>query len=222
MANTIDSSLLQNIGVSGQPQPQKADEIGQAQFLKLMTTQLQNQDPFKPMENGEFLSQIAQFGTVNGIQDLQKSFEQFSSSLIPSQGLQAASLINRNVLVPADTMTLGSNGMSGAVELDLPASSVNVSIYTPTGTLVNSFSLGSQQAGLTKYTWDGSLADGSQAAPGRYKVVVDARVQGKNIGAKNFANAPVDSITFGGQGTELNLNIRGIGSRSFSEIVQIS
>lgn len=222
MANAIDTSVLQNIGVGARPQPKKTDEIGQAQFLKLMTAQLQNQDPFKPMENGDFLSQIAQFGTVNGIQGLQKSFEQFSSSMIPNQGLQAASLINRNVLVPAEMMNLGTNGMSGAVELDQPASSVNVSIYTPTGALVNSFSLGSQQAGLSKYSWDGSLPDGSKAAPGKYKIVVDARVQGQTIAARNFANAPVDSITFGGQGTDLNLNIRGIGSRSFSEILQIS
>ena len=51
----------------------KKTSLGQEQFLKLMTTQMTHQDPTKPMENGDFLTQIAQFGTVSGIQDLQKS-----------------------------------------------------------------------------------------------------------------------------------------------------
>ena len=50
------------------------DKVGQDQFLELMITQLKNQDPMKPMDNGQFLSQMAQFGTVSGINDLQKSF----------------------------------------------------------------------------------------------------------------------------------------------------
>ena len=79
---TINPSVLEGLGLARKPEVKK-EELGQDQFLKLMTTQLQNQDPFKPMENGEFLSQMAQFGTVSGIQGLQDSFrsEEHTSEL---------------------------------------------------------------------------------------------------------------------------------------------
>ena len=222
MTTAIDTDVLQGLGLSSKPSDEDRNKIGQEQFLKLMTTQLQNQDPFKPMENGEFLGQIAQFSTVSGIQDLQKSFENFSSSMVPNQGLQAAGLINRNVLVPADILPLGKEGLNAAVELPDPASQVNVSVYNPAGQLVHNFNLGALGQGVTRYQWDGTLPDGSLAPLGNYKVTVDAAINGENIAVKNYANLPVESITFGGNGNEVNVNIRDLGSRKFSDILQIS
>jgi len=223
MTTAIDSGVLQGLGLNASsPTAEDRNKIGQEAFLKLMTTQLQNQDPFKPMEGGEFLGQIAQFSTVSGIQDLQKSFESFSTSMVPNQGLQAASLINRNVLVPADIVPLTNEGLNAAVELPDQASKVNVSVYNATGQLVHNFNLGALGEGVTRYQWDGSLPDGSLAPIGRYKVTVDAVIDGENIAVKNYANLPVESITFGGNGTEVNVNIRDLGSRKFSDILQIS
>ena len=223
MTTAIDTNVFQNLGLNaGSTSEVDRNKIGQEQFLKLMTTQLQNQDPFKPMESGEFLGQIAQFSTVSGIQDLQKSFEQFSTSMVPNQGLQAAGLINRNVLVPADFLPLNAEGMNAAVELPGAASSVNVSIYSASGQLVHNFNLGALGEGVTRYQWDGSLPDGSKAPAGHYKLAVDALIDGENIAVKNYANLPVESITFGGSGNEVNVNIRDLGSRKFSDILQIS
>jgi len=223
MTTAIDSSVFQGLGISANtPTEEDKNKIGQDQFLKLMTTQLQNQDPFKPMENGEFLGQIAQFSTVSGIQDLQKSFDGFSSAMVPNQGLQAAGLINRNVLVPADVVPLTNEGLNAAVELPDQASKVNVSVYTPSGQLVHNFNLGALAEGVTRYQWDGSLPDGTLAPIGNYKVTVDALIDGENIAVKNYANLPVESITFGGGGNEVNVNIRDLGSRKFSDILQIS
>ena len=61
----------------------------------------------KPMENGEFLSQMAQFGTVSGIQDLQESFKDFASSISSDQALQAASLVGRDVVAINDEGFIG-------------------------------------------------------------------------------------------------------------------
>lgn len=222
MTTAIDTSVLQNLGLNAKAAEVDKNKIGQEQFLKLMTTQLQNQDPFKPMENGEFLGQIAQFSTVSGIQDLQKSFETFSSSMVPNQGLQAAGLINRNVLVPADYLPLTEEGLNAAVELPDQAEKVNVSIYNSAGQVVHSFNLGALGQGVSRYQWDGTLSDGSKAPLGGYKVAVDAQINGENIAVKNYANLPVESITFGGNGGEVNVNIRDLGSRKFSDILQIS
>ena len=222
MTTAIDSNVLQGLGLNAAAPEVDKNKIGQDQFLKLMTTQMQNQDPFKPMENGDFLGQIAQFSTVSGIQDLQESFSQFSTALVPNQGLQAAGLIDRNVLVPADYLPLNEDGMNAAVELPDPASQVNVSVYNAAGTLVHNFNLGALGQGVSRYSWDGTLPDGSQAAAGHYKVTVDAKINGENIAVQNYANLPVESITFGGNGSEVNVNIRDLGTRKFSDILQIS
>ena len=109
-------------------QASKDARLGQEDFLELMTTQLQNQDPFKPMENGDFLAQMAQFSTVDGIQNLQKSFEQLSQSLVSNQALQAAGLVGRSVLAPTGLAALESGGAVKGV-VSLPASSSEVTVH---------------------------------------------------------------------------------------------
>ena len=106
------------IAVKQQSAAGNKQSLGQTDFLKLMTTQLQYQDPFKPMDNGEFLGQMAQFSTVSGIQDLQASFSSLASSLQTSQALQGASLVGHAVLVPATSGYLGDDtALSGAVDV---------------------------------------------------------------------------------------------------------
>jgi hypothetical protein len=99
----IDATTLEQAGLARAPtaDARANDKLGQEQFLKLMITQLNNQDPFKPLESGEFLGQLAQFGTVSGIQDLQQSFQGLAGSMQSNQALQAAGLVGRSVYVPA-------------------------------------------------------------------------------------------------------------------------
>ena len=80
----------------------KATDLGLNTFLKLMVTQLNNQDPFKPMENGDFLGQIAQFGSVTGLEKLNQNFESLAGSITSGQALQARGLVEREVLVPIE------------------------------------------------------------------------------------------------------------------------
>lgn len=221
MAAAIDSSVLQNLGVN-KPAAKTDNKLGQEQFLKLMTTQIQNQDPFKPMENGDFLGQIAQFSTVSGIEDLQTSFSSFASALTPNQGLQAAGLINRNVLISSDTLSNTGQGVKGAFDLPSNSTQVSVSVFGPGGELLRNINLGSQTAGINRYQWDGVMSDGTKLPPGNYKVTVDAIINNENIALSNYADAPVESITFGSGGNNINVNVQGLGSRAFSEILQIS
>ena len=76
--NSAQAALFEKLGITKQAGTQKAskDTLGQSDFLKLMTTQLQNQDPFAPMDNGDFIAQMAQFSTVTGIQEVNNSIGQ--------------------------------------------------------------------------------------------------------------------------------------------------
>ena len=93
MISPIPSQFgLETIGgpSSSAGKPDDSGKLGQEEFLRLMITQLKNQDPTKPLDSGEFLGQLAQFGTVSGLADLKSSFTELAGSLVSNQALQAA------------------------------------------------------------------------------------------------------------------------------------
>lgn len=222
---TTATGNLDSIGIRSlaQLRSQDADrtQLGQEDFLELMTTQLQNQDPFKPMENGDFLAQIAQFSTVSGIQDLQSSFESLSQSLVSNQALQASGLVGRTVLVPTGLAALEEGGSIGGL-VDVPASSneVKVTVTDESGQTIRTLSLGGQPAGDARFKWDGIKDDGSFAAPGTYFVSASANYEGNDVALDTQTYAAVDSVTLGNNGG-LQLDLRGVGRLDFSHVRQI-
>ncbi|VAW73587.1 Flagellar basal-body rod modification protein FlgD [hydrothermal vent metagenome] len=196
-------------------------ELGQEQFLQLMTTQLQNQDPFKPMESGDFLTQIAQFSTVEGIGELNTGFEQLSNSLVSNQALQAASLIGRSVLAPTGVAALEQGGsIRGNVELPAASGEVTVSIFDQSGQLVRRLDLGSQAEGDAEFQWDGLRDDGQFAQAGNYFVSAEASIDGRNEAINTLLVSEVRSVTLSNSGGLL-LDLDGIGALDFKEVRQI-
>jgi len=227
---TVDTSLLQSLGLTSAnagssgtsaSAPTPKSQLGQQDFLKLLTTQLNNQDPLQPMQNGEFMTQMAQFSTVQGIQELQQSFSSFASTMSADRSLQAASLVGHSALVPAQTASLDSNGLSGAVDLPNAAQDVAVGIYDGSGQLVHQIDLGSRAAGLVDYQWDGTLADGSAAAPGTYYVKAQALIGGSSQEVQNLSSARINSVTFGQSGQDLQVGLAGIGDTALSKLREI-
>jgi len=199
MTNQVDLSTLQSLGLaskSAETAAKKEGDLGQDDFLKLMVTQLKNQDPMKPMESGDFLGQIAQFSTVTGIGELNSSFSEFSSSLSNDQALQAANLVGRRISAPLQAGALTAGGSIDG-ELTLPAGSpdVVVNITDQSGQLIKTMSLGSQAAGPVLFSWDGKLADGSAATPGTYNVNAQARIDEQNFELDTQILADVESVT---------------------------
>lgn len=216
-----DISQLQN-NTNLATTPQSGSKLGQDEFLKLMTTQLKNQDPFEPMDNGEFLSQIAQFGTVNGITDLQESFSGFASSMQSNQALQAANLIGRGVLAETDTGQLTTTGiMQGAVELPSYSSNVAVNVYDRTGQVVNRIDLGEQLSGTVPFSWDGTTFNGSRAAPGEYRMEVEVVEGAQTFVYPTLLYGNVNSLNLGQTGQEMQVDVQGLGEVPFSQINKI-
>ena len=203
---------------------QKAqDELGQSDFLTLMITQFQNQDPFEPMDNGEFLGQLAQFSTVSGIDSLNANFDSLAGALRDEQALQAANLVGRSVVAESATAYFGGEtGMTGSVVLEAAAGSVQIDIVDASGQLVQRLDLGQQPAGPVAFTWDGLQADGEMAPPGEYGL--QARVvRGQNVeSVPTLIEARVESVTLGGLGGAMTLNIEGGGSLALSQVYQIT
>jgi len=223
--NDIQSSdaIFKNLGLATQrDQAPKDDSLGQEQFLELMVAQVRNQDPFKPLENGEFLSQIAQFSQVSGIQELQNSFSQFANSLGSNQALQASALVGREVFVPGDTAVYNpGQAFNGVVELSQSTSDLTVSVVNSAGETVRTVPMGTQQAGSFAFNWDGSTDAGSPAPAGVYKVVAEANIDGEKVAVGTLVADKVDSVTIGraGQGTILNLS--SLGSVGLADVREI-
>jgi flagellar basal-body rod modification protein FlgD len=194
--------------------------LGHEDFLKLMTTQLRNQDPLKPLESSQFLGQIAQFSTVSGIQDLQSSFSRLADSLQANQTLQAAALIGRNVLVPGAAGVLPAGGsLNGVVGLPAGTAQLNVSIYDGNGQLVRRLELGAQNGGTVQFSWDGLRDDGQAASPGRYTLKAEALLDGKIEALGTRVQAKVESVALGAEG--LVISLAGLGAVTLADIERI-
>ena len=110
--------------------PRSVEQMGSEDFLALMVAQLENQDPTKPMDDMQFMGQLAQFGTVSGIQDLQDSFSGLSSSLTASRALEAANLVGRRVATEGNVALLAPGGAGAA---DPEQLSLGATVEVPAG-----------------------------------------------------------------------------------------
>lgn len=221
MSTLQNTSILDSLGLA-QTGASKTDrnKLNQEQFLKLMVTQLKNQDPTKPMENGQFLGQIAQFSTVTGIQDLQSSFGQLAGALQSNQALQASGLVGRTVLVPGSIGLLGTS-LNGAVDLPASTTDLAVNVYNATGQLVRRLELGPQTSGLARFSWDGIGDKGQQLPPGVYQLKAEARIDGRTAGVDTLVSSTVQSVTLGKEGQGLSVNLPGVGSVPLTSVKQI-
>lgn len=224
MSTIEDAKLFSDLGLSAPVQENsKRNELGQEDFLKLMTTQLQSQDPFKPADNAEFMSQLAQFGTVTGIEDLKTEIQNLAGSLVSNQTFQAAGMLGRTVLIPATHAELEQDGViEGAVELPNAVSSLNIGIYDPAGQLVKNVSLGSQAPGMVSFDWDGLATDGKVVPPGRYEIRAEASSGGINEAYEVLIADEVQSVSLPAAGAALTMELAGLGKVNFSDIRQIS
>lgn len=182
------------------------NQLGQEEFLQLMITQLQNQDPMKPMEDGEFIAQMAQFSTVEEIGGMSRSLETLAESLTASMALQASTMVGRSVLVEGDTGQLSEGQpMGGGVELSAPINNGVVRIYDVSGQLVREMPLGSQGQGVATFEWDGTKSDGSAADPGTYFVQA-AFMNGETEEAlPTFMASQVSSVTLTAGGSSAQI-----------------
>lgn len=218
-SGVIPSGLEQ---YTSQTDKSKKTELDQQAFLNLMVTQLKNQDPMKPLESADFLSQIAQFSTVSGISGLQKSLSSMASSLQSSQALQASTMVGRDVVIPRNSFSF-STGETAPISaaLDARASNVTVTITDSAGQLVREEQLGAKNAGNVSYTWDGLGTNGLAAPTGTYKVKITANIDGTPTALTPAVRARVDSVTLGKNGLPPTLNVNGYGAVDMGDVMQI-
>lgn len=189
---------------------QKPEEDQQSRFLKLLTTQLKNQDPMNPMENAEMTSQLAQMSTVDGIERLNKLVQSFFDSQASAEGLNAAALLGRGVLVEGRGLALTGSGAVGGFEVDAAADRVTLSVRDSAGLLVKQIEFEGVEAGSHNFVWDGTADDGSRAADGVYTLSLSATRGDEAVAGRTLQFGPVTSIVRGAGGTDLQVGDLGV------------
>jgi flagellar basal-body rod modification protein FlgD len=211
------------LGVSRSGESGSDGRLLQEDFLDLMVTQLRNQDPFKPMESGDFLGQLAQFGTVSGIDELESAFEGLANSLASNQALQAANLVGRKVLLSTNVAPLTEGAsLQGAVDLPVSVDQVTVGVYESSGRLVKQLNLGPNPSGIVEFSWDGMGDDGKPAPQGLYELRAEVTSGGQTQALDPMVYGHVKSVSLGRSGEPLTLEIPGLGNVDLSDVVQIS
>jgi flagellar basal-body rod modification protein FlgD len=230
---TTGSNLLASLGLTGTSTSSSSaagnaaasaaasalPSLNEQDFLQLMTAQLQDQDPLNPVSNSDFFSQIAQFSTVSGVNQLNSSFSTLASQLTSSQSVQAASLVGHSVLVPASQGQLGSSGISGAVQTS-SSGDVALQIRNSAGAVVSTVDLGQQAAGSVPFSWNGKDASGNALAAGAYSFSAQVINGSTAQAATTDLNAVVQSVSLAASG--ITLNLQGGGSVPFSSVLQVS
>ncbi len=191
----------------------------QDRFLKLLVTQMKNQDPLNPMDNAQVTSQMAQLSTVTGIDKLNATLQALSDSMMSNQSLQAASMIGHGALVAGQGIDLGNGSGYGGIDLAQSVDKVDIAIYDKAGALVRNIQLGAQPVGLVKWQWDGRNNTGVNVADGSYTFTVNAVQAGVKVDATALQFGMVNSVMQGKQGVALSVGqLEGI---ALSQVRQI-
>ena len=219
----VGDSLLDQYKVD-QSRFAKGDELGKNEFMNLLVAQMNNQDPLSPQDNGEFIAQLAQFSTVEGIENMNTTMDSLLSGYQSSQALQASSLVGRSVIVPTmNAMVDTEEGIKGQLALTQRSDNVSVNVYDDKGSLVSTVNMGAKDAGMLDFKWDGKNGSGETLPAGKYKFEAQASINGENKQLATLLPANVDSVSLGmGKGGEMVLNLAGLGSIGLSEVLTIS
>ncbi len=157
MGAQAQRDLLDKLGIKSAEEVKNnsRDTLGQEEFLTLMTAQLQNQDPMEPMDNGDFIAQMAQFSTVTGITDMANSMKAMADELKQFRVASISNIMGNSVLVPGDVTVADRNGeLHGVFELDKTAIDTRVNfVDAQSGELLKAKNMGPQATGLIGFEW---------------------------------------------------------------------
>ncbi len=194
----------------------KADTSATDRFLKLLVTQMKNQDPLNPMDNAQVTSQMAQISTVSGIQDLNTSVTGLNAQLAQSQALQAASLVGHGVTLAGNKLDVAANDGTGigGFSLDTAASNVKITVSDATGQVVDTLNLGAAPTGLNGFQWTGAVAGQS------YTFAVNAVADGNVVSSTALMRDRVNAVAI--VNNKLTLETAYSGAVAYSDVKAVN
>lgn len=197
---------------AAEQQPARKTELGQEDFLRLLTAQLNAQDPLDPLDNKDFVAQMAEFTQVSSLADISQSTGDMAARLADGRVAAAGTYLGRTVLVPGGSATPDTAGVvRGAIDLSEPTSALSLRIRDADGRIVETLDLGAQPAGLTGFEW---TAPDPGRGPFRLEAyagsrAVDTAVEGR-VRSVGFDSLGATTLSVDGVGTVSTALVRAI------------
>lgn len=214
-AQTAESSRSRNVS-----------DMGSDDFMALMIAQMKHQDPTKPMDQMAFMSQLAEFSSLSGIQELNGAFGELSTNLTGAQAVQASSLVGRSVAMDSQVAALAPVGRNEDGELvNLLSATVDMGegsdggvfeVRDGSGRLVFSGQLPAG-SGRVPVVWDGEASDGSLLPTGDYNISARVERAGDLRDARVYGHDTVISVAIG-NGNQVTLNLASGRSIDVSDV----
>lgn len=198
-------------------------QLSQEDFFAMLTEQLANQDPTKPVDNDQMVAQMTSFTMADGISQLNDKFESFAASMTSNQALQASSLIGQNVLVQGNVGHMSSDaaGVSGVVVNEQSVQNMTITVENQYGEAIKTIDAGTQAAGNIQFEWDGKDTQGNDMPAGDYVISATGELNGEGVQLNTAINRHVGSVSLAGSGQGVILNLDGEVSISLDDVIQI-
>ncbi len=197
-------------------------ELGQEDFLQLIVAQIQNQDPFEPVENGAFIGQLAQFGTVDGVNNLNDSFAEFSQGFASNQALNAAALIGKSVEVEGNRITVNAEeSVTAYVDANGQVGTALVEIRSAAGQVVQTKEVQLINGGLNSFTWDGLDMQNEPVDVGAYFISASVVAGDDEFILPTAVQSKVESVNLANSNA-IELGLEGGDTILFNDVQKIS
>lgn len=191
----------------------------QSNFLKLLTTQLQNQDPLNPMESAEMTSQLAQLNMVDGISNMNKTMTALVEQMRVSDFMSQSLTVGRSALVTANKIKFdGENPVVIGVNFAAPMSETLVKITDSSGNLVMNSKVGASPAGISNLFWEGLGSDGQPLPAGTYYLEVTGVNGQTSVVGESMVASRVTAV--GRDGNSINMTLADGRKVTPSEVKQ--
>ena len=190
---------------SGGTDPTSTKDIAQ-NFLKMLTVQLQNQDPLNPMDNAQMTSQLAQLNMVDGVNKLNTTMGSLMAQMQAANFMNLSGSVGKTALAAGSVVYFTGQPVSLAAKLNDAVASLKATITDANGQIIDTLDLGPASGGVTDFFWDGRDSQGNQVASGAYKLQLAAKdLQGKDVTPSTYVGAQVASV--GVEGADLKAGL---------------
>ncbi|MBI5491399.1 MAG: hypothetical protein HY893_00540 [Deltaproteobacteria bacterium] len=195
------------------------DAMGKDSFLKLLVTQLQNQDPLNPTDNTQFVAQLAQFSSLEGITNLNTSMDSVSKGMASLESYNSAGLVGRVVKAGGNQFGFAGSPVVFGYDLANTAASTSINVYDGAGRAVKNITMGPAQGGYYEVNWDGTDDSGNVVSPGAYTFTVNAKDANNSVvGALPYVTGLVSSVTLDAGKASLNVGGTVVSMDNVKEI----
>lgn len=218
----IDTVSYLNNGLSTKPTDSKASSsLDKDAFMQLLVAQMGNQNPLEPMDNTQFLSQLAQFSALEQQQNIAKGIELLALTQTASTNSQMVNLIGKRVIAEGNKVSL-SDGKAVELRFEFknPPPASDIIISDSKGNIVRTIQADQLKAGLNQIEFDGKDSQGNVLADGNYTYTIKARTGAKLEGVTQYANYLVDAVKFDGSSILLKSQDLTIDLADISEVIQ--